>query len=122
MPWNVKAHRGLNCARPMVVYHDSQHKGVTMRRMGRSMIMMVVIASCLALDTWVFLVGHLAHAESEVPATSPFSGDEAAIEEGGSWFRAVCAPCHGIRADGRGERGQAANLKKFKKGDNTSPS
>ena len=52
----------------------------------------------------------------EVPATNPLSGDEAAIREGRSWYRAICGPCHGGRADGAGERGQGANLRVFNKG------
>ena len=76
----------------------------------------VVVVGCLALQgggTWQ----SLAYAESEVPATNPFSGDEKAIEEGRSWFMAVCAPCHGPRANGAAERGPSgADLRTFKRG------
>ena len=58
-----------------------------------------------------------AHAESEVPAINPFSGDEKAIKDGKSWFLAVCAPCHGPRANGQAERGPSgADLRTFKRG------
>jgi mono/diheme cytochrome c family protein len=53
---------------------------------------------------------------AEVPSRNPLSGNEAAIREGRSWYRAVCGPCHGGRADGSGERGQGANLRVFNKG------
>jgi mono/diheme cytochrome c family protein len=72
----------------------------------------------------VVLVGWLAGAllgppvalADEVPDTNPYSGDEKAIREGKSWFRGVCALCHGGRADGAGERGNGADLRKFDKG------
>ena len=52
----------------------------------------------------------------EIPETNPMSGDKKAIQEGKSWFRNVCSPCHGGRADGAGERGTAADLRVFNKG------
>ena len=52
----------------------------------------------------------------EIPPTNPMSGDEKAIQEGKSWFVNVCSPCHGGRADGAGERGTAADLRKWNKG------
>jgi mono/diheme cytochrome c family protein len=52
----------------------------------------------------------------ETPAVNPMSGDKKAIQEGRSWFRNVCSPCHGGRADGAGERGTAADLRVFNKG------
>jgi mono/diheme cytochrome c family protein len=52
----------------------------------------------------------------EVPPTNPLSGDEKAIKEGRSWYRNACSPCHGGRADGAGERGNAADLRKWNKG------
>ena len=55
-------------------------------------------------------------AEDEVPGTNPLSGDPKALREGKSWFRGVCALCHGGRADGQGERGTGADLRKFNKG------
>jgi len=52
----------------------------------------------------------------EIPPTNPMSGDEKAIKEGRSWYRNACSPCHGGRADGAGERGNAADLRKWNKG------
>jgi mono/diheme cytochrome c family protein len=54
----------------------------------------------------------------DVPATNPYSGDQAAIKSGKSDFRSICALCHGGNADGRGERAPAntADLRKFDKG------
>jgi mono/diheme cytochrome c family protein len=72
----------------------------------------------------VLIVGWLAVTPScvrvasadEIPDVNPYSGDEKAIKEGKSWFRGVCAVCHGGRADGAGERGNGADLRKFDKG------
>lgn len=55
-------------------------------------------------------------ADEAILETNPLSGDEKAIREGRSWFRGVCALCHGGRADGQGERGTGADLRKFNKG------
>ncbi len=52
----------------------------------------------------------------DVPELNPLSGDQKAIREGRSWYRNVCANCHGGRADGQGERGTGADLRKFDKG------
>jgi mono/diheme cytochrome c family protein len=52
----------------------------------------------------------------DIPDANPMSGDEKAIKEGRSWYRNTCSPCHGGRADGAGERGNAADLRKFDKG------
>lgn len=52
----------------------------------------------------------------EVPEVNPFSGDEKAIRSGQSWYRGVCAVCHGGRADGQGDMGTGADLRKFNKG------
>jgi mono/diheme cytochrome c family protein len=52
----------------------------------------------------------------EIPGANPLSGDQKAIAEGRSWFRATCSVCHGGRADGAGERGQGADLRVFNKG------
>jgi len=65
-------------------------------------------ALALAMET--------AGAEEEVPAANPLSGDTKAIASGKSWYRGVCALCHGGRADGAGERGNGADLRKFDKG------
>jgi mono/diheme cytochrome c family protein len=58
----------------------------------------------------------LVRADDEIPGTNPLSGDQKALREGKSWFRGVCALCHGGRADGQGERGTGADLRKFNKG------
>jgi mono/diheme cytochrome c family protein len=63
----------------------------------------------------VVVVPNLAKAD-DVPDENPMSGDEKAIAAGKSWFRGVCALCHGGRADGAGERGKGADLRKFSKG------
>jgi len=60
--------------------------------------------------------GNAAPAGDDGPAANPLSGNEKAIKEGRSWFRGVCAVCHGGRADGQGERGNGADLRKFNKG------
>ena len=82
----------------------------------RAVAVVMVVVGCLAFQGGVTWQG-LAYAESEVPATNPFSGDEKAIKEGKSWFLAVCAPCHGPRANGAAERGPSgADLRTFKRG------
>lgn len=55
-------------------------------------------------------------AEEVIPEANPYSGNAKAIREGRSWYRNVCANCHGGRADGQGERGTGADLRKFSKG------
>ena len=57
-----------------------------------------------------------ARADEAIPDVNPLSGDQKAIREGRSWFRGICANCHGGRADGQGERGTGADLRKFSKG------
>ncbi len=52
----------------------------------------------------------------EIPEVNPFSGDPKAIRSGQSWYRGVCAVCHGGRADGQGDMGSGADLRKFNKG------
>lgn len=69
---------------------------------------LAVAAASLTLG-WI---GSPAHAE-EVPDVNPLSGDAKAIKSGQSWYRGVCALCHGGRADGQGERGTGADLRKF---------
>ena len=49
-------------------------------------------------------------------AENPLSGDEKAIKSGKGWFRNTCTPCHGGRADGMGDMGTAADLRKLKIG------
>ena len=55
-------------------------------------------------------------ADDNIPEANPYAGDEKAIRSGRSWYRNVCSNCHGGRADGRGERGTGADLRKFRKG------
>lgn len=87
-----------------------------MGRAVRVAMAIVAVVGCLAFDAGL-VAQRAAHAESEVPATNPFSGDEKAIKEGRSWFLAVCAPCHGPRANGAAERGPSgADLRVFKRG------
>lgn len=57
----------------------------------------------------------LAYAD-DLPDVNPLSGDQKAINAGKSWYRGVCALCHGGKADGAGERGNGADLRKFEKG------
>lgn len=57
-----------------------------------------------------------ASAADEVPEVNPLAGDPKAINSGKSWYRGVCALCHGGRADGQGERGTGADLRKFQLG------
>ena len=49
-------------------------------------------------------------------AINPLSGDERAIKSGKGWFRNTCTPCHGGRADGMGDMGTGADLRKLKIG------
>ena len=53
----------------------------------------------------------------EVESSNPLSGETDAIADGQTTFRARCAYCHGMKADGRG-RGlpNSADLTKFKRG------
>ena len=87
-----------------------------MGRAVRVATILVAFVGYLAIDAGP-MAQRLAHAKSQVPAINPFSGDEKAIKEGGSWFSAVCAPCHGPRANGAAERGPSgADLRVFKRG------
>ena len=87
-----------------------------MGRVVRVATAVMVVVGCLAFDGGL-VAQRMVHAESEVPATNPFSGDEKAIKEGRSWFLAVCAPCHGPRANGQAERGPSgSDLRIFKRG------
>ncbi len=87
-----------------------------MGRIGQGIVLAAFVAGFVAMDGWGPTVGHFAQADTAVPATNPLSGKEAAIAEGRSWYRAICAICHGVGADGVGERGAAADLRVFNKG------
>ncbi len=82
---------------------------------GQGWIVAVLLSGGIALHGWGLTAPGGAWAEP-VPVTNPFSGDKRAIREGRSSYRNFCGNCHGGKADGRGERGQGANLRKFKKG------
>jgi len=75
----------------------------------------LILASCFAGLIASMAGSTLARAD-EIPDANPFSGNEKAIAAGKSWFRGVCALRHGGRADGAGERGTGADLRKFDKG------
>ena len=66
------------------------------------------------------LLGAAAASAEDVPTANPKSGDATAIRKGKSDYRAICALCHGGKADGAGERGTGAStpadLRKFSKG------
>src|SRR5579859_8061536 len=80
-----------------------------MERATYSRAVAVIIAVMIA-------IAPRAWADEEIPDVNPLSGDEKAIASGKSWFRGVCALCHGGRAVGAGERGNGADLRKFNKG------
>lgn len=86
-----------------------------MRDIVKSGIAAVFLAG-VATVAGIFIDATPALADEAVLETNPLSGDEKAIREGRSWFRGVCALCHGGRADGQGERGTGADLRKFNKG------
>ena len=75
----------------------------------------LILALCVAGYIATMAGSSLAQAD-EIPDANPLSGNEKAIAAGKSWFRGVCALCHGGRADGAGERGTGADLRKFDKG------
>ena len=55
-------------------------------------------------------------AGQDLLSANPLSGDEKAIKSGKGWFRKTCTPCHGGRADGMGDMGTGADLRKLKIG------
>ncbi len=56
-------------------------------------------------------------AEQKIPSSNPFSGDKAKIEKGKRYFRQnTCTACHGGRADGQGDMGSGADLRKLRIG------
>jgi mono/diheme cytochrome c family protein len=55
--------------------------------------------------------------EAAVPDANPYSGDKQRIEKGKRFFRQnTCTACHGGRADGQGDMGSGADLRKLKIG------
>lgn len=56
-------------------------------------------------------------AEQPLPEKNPYSGDKQKIEKGKRYFRQnTCTACHGGRADGQGDMGSGADLRKLKIG------
>jgi mono/diheme cytochrome c family protein len=86
-----------------------------MVRIAAKMISAVFLAGVVLVVAGSF-ADRSARADEAAPEVNPLSGDQKAIREGKSWFRGICANCHGGRADGQGERGTGADLRKFKKG------
>ena len=74
-------------------------------------IKILITVTFLLISFNVFAVGQ------EKKSPNPLSGDEVAISEGRTIYRANCAYCHGLRANGKG-RGlpNSADLRKFKRG------
>jgi len=55
--------------------------------------------------------------EGEIPAANPYSGDKKRIDKGKRYFRQnTCTACHGGRADGQGDMGSGADLRKLRLG------
>ncbi len=86
-----------------------------MARIATKMISAVFLAGVVLVVAGSF-AERSARADEAAPEVNPLSGDQKAIREGKSWFRGICANCHGGRADGQGERGTGADLRKFNKG------
>jgi mono/diheme cytochrome c family protein len=86
-----------------------------MRSFPRKTIVAVFFTGVAAISGELVEPG-LVRADDAISEANPLSGDQKAIREGKSWFRGVCAVCHGGRADGQGERGNGADLRKFNKG------
>ena len=58
-----------------------------------------------------------AAAEPPIPEKNPYSGMTDKIEKGKRFFRQnTCTACHGGRADGQGDMGSGADLRKLKLG------
>src|SRR5438093_12255977 len=83
-------------------------RDVTMTRVARAGLVSALVVSFLSIDVGAV---RLAHVKTEVPATNPLTGNEAAIREGRSWFRAAFALCHGIHADVAGRRRYGGDLR-----------
>src|SRR5213596_2569110 len=82
----------------------AKREETAMKLTDRRRALTVAVVVGVAVNGWGSIGSSVAQAESEVPATNPLSGDAKAIAEGRSWFRAICAICHGVGADGVGER------------------
>ena len=75
-----------------------------------------LVGSALAVCVGIALPPAGMAEDEPIPEANPYSGDKRKIRSGRSWYRNVCSNCHGGRADGQGERGTGADLRKFKKG------
>ncbi|MEQ1879759.1 MAG: c-type cytochrome [Burkholderiales bacterium] len=71
---------------------------------------------CLAATVFAFISAGSLQAQEGIPDANPLSGDAKAIKSGKGWFRNTCTPCHGGRADGMGDMGTGADLRKLKIG------
>jgi len=69
-----------------------------------------------AVAVAITVLGIGAAPAQDLLSANPLSGDEGAIKSGKSWFRNTCTPCHGGRADGMGDMGTGADLRKLKIG------
>ena len=81
----------------------------------------LLMAGCAALVivSLSLIASHSgALAQSMEKSGNPLRGDAESIAKGKTLFRAGCAICHGMRANGRGRgvQGKAADLTKFKRG------
>ena len=88
-----------------------------MRRTPSDTVLLVSVLALAAILVPGLTVIPDAPAAAKVTSSNPLSGDDQAIQEGKTLYRAVCVVCHGMRANGRG-RGiaGASNLRKFKRG------
>ena len=87
---------------------------VRMRSRGERMKYRKTSGAAIALAMALF--GGGAALGQDLLAANPLSGDEKAIKSGKGWFRNTCTPCHGGRADGMGDMGTGADLRKLKIG------
>ena len=82
----------------------------------KRLLMLLAAGGLVAIIGSVLVQGVFAGGTSP----NPLSGDETAIAEGKTLFRAGCGYCHGMRANGRGRGAPAgsvaADLTKFSRG------
>ncbi|MFN0314952.1 MAG: c-type cytochrome [Burkholderiales bacterium] len=75
-------------------------------------LLAAVLASCLSAS-----VPPSVAAEEEIPEANPYSGVKERIDKGKRYFRQnTCTACHGGRADGQGDMGTGADLRKLRLG------
>ncbi len=99
----------LRCV-PCVIELPATNRGVQMQFMKWIIVPVFAMGLLMAFSPVAYAF------DDDIPEVNPYSGDKKAIRSGRSWYRNVCGNCHGGRADGRGERGTGADLRKFKKG------